>query len=88
MPIKCKVLQVLFRAALLPHPAVDGILTPATLASKSLVPLTGFVLYHLINPSKRAKRVFWDARFLSLAAVLGTGCTASYFLTGARGRIM
>lgn len=35
-----------------------------------------------VNPDKRARSVFWDARFLALAAVLGMGCTASYYVTG------
>ena len=73
---------MLFRAALLPHPATDGLLAPVSLISRSVLPLTGFVLYHLINPTERAKRVFWDWRFLVLAAVLGAGCTASYLISG------
>ena len=75
--------QVLFRAALLPHPAVDGLFTPSVLVSRSAIPLAAFVLYHLVNPSKRAKAVFWDWRFLSLAGLLGAGCSFSYLLTGA-----
>lgn len=35
-----------------------------------------------VNPDKRARTVFWDARFLALAALLGAGCTASYYVTG------
>ena len=74
--------QVLFRAALLPHPAVDGSLRAAVLTLRSALPLTAFVSYHLLNPTERAKKVFWDWRFLSLAGLLGAGCSASYLLTG------
>ena len=35
-----------------------------------------------VNPDKKTRAVFWDARFLTLAAVLGIGCTASYYVTG------
>ncbi len=52
------------------------------------VPLFGVLKEHdawvtiQVNPDKRARSVFWDARFLVLAAVLGMGCTASYYVTG------
>jgi predicted Abi (CAAX) family protease len=35
-----------------------------------------------VNPDKRARAAFWDARFLALATILGTGCTASYYVSG------
>ena len=35
-----------------------------------------------VNPDKKTRAVFWDARFLTLAAILGLGCTASYYVTG------
>ena len=35
-----------------------------------------------VNPDRRTRAVFWDARFLTLAAVLGMGCTASYYVSG------
>ncbi len=38
--------------------------------------------YVQVNPDKKTRAVFWDARFLTLAAVLGIGCTASYYVTG------
>ncbi len=35
-----------------------------------------------VNPDRRTRSVFWDPRFLTLAAVLGIGCTASYYVSG------
>lgn len=35
-----------------------------------------------MNPDKRARTTFWDARFLGLAAILGAGCSATYYVTG------
>lgn len=35
-----------------------------------------------VNPDRRTRAVFWDARFLTLATVLGIGCTASYYVSG------
>ena len=35
-----------------------------------------------VNPDRRTRAVFWDARFLALAAILGIGCTAAYYVTG------
>ncbi len=34
-----------------------------------------------VNPDRRTRAVFWDARFLTLAAILGIGCTAAYYVT-------
>ena len=75
-------LQVLFRAALLPHPRVDPFQPPLRYALSAALPLAIFVAYHLINPDPRARGVFTDWRFLSLAGALGAACTASYYLTG------
>jgi predicted Abi (CAAX) family protease len=46
------------------------------------LPLAFFVAYHLVNPSKRSREVFWDYRFLTLAGVLGAACSFSYWATG------
>ena len=35
-----------------------------------------------VNPDKRARTTFWDPRFLALAAILGAGCSATYYATG------
>ena len=35
-----------------------------------------------MNPDKRARTTFWDPRFLGLAAILGAGCSATYYATG------
>lgn len=75
-------MQVAFRAALLPHPALDGPVSPVTFAYKALLPWILFVAVHLINPIERLRRAFWDWRFLSMAAVLGIGCNATYYVTG------
>ncbi|EIE19729.1 hypothetical protein COCSUDRAFT_44554 [Coccomyxa subellipsoidea C-169] len=77
--------EAIFRAALLPHPSVNPKAFPASFSQFALtaaLPLAIFVAYHLVNPDKRARAVFWDARFLALAALLGAGCTASYYVTG------
>ena len=64
--------QAVFRAMLLTHPAVDGLAPGAArLAAAAALPLALFVGYHLVNPQERARRTFWDARFLALA---GAAC--------------
>ena len=35
-----------------------------------------------VSPDRRTRVVVWDARFLALAAILGAGCTAAYYVTG------
>ena len=35
-----------------------------------------------MSPDSRARSAFWDWRFLSLAAILGAGCSATYYATG------
>lgn len=73
--------ELLFRSALLPHPSVDGKLTPRAFACRSIIPLSLFVAYHLVNPRPQSRAVFYDVRFLSLSAVLGASCCAAYYLT-------
>ena len=81
-PAEMAALQALFRAALLPHPRVEALPAPSRYAMSAALPLAIFVAYHLINPDPRARGVFRDWRFLSLAGVLGTACTISYYVTG------
>lgn len=76
------VAQALFRSLLLPHPAVDGAVAWKPFLAKAVLPLTVFVAYHLVNPNKRSREVFWDPRFLLMATVLGAACTVSYHITG------
>lgn len=35
-----------------------------------------------MNPDKRTRTAFWDWRFLALAAILGAGCSTTYYVTG------
>jgi len=82
--------EAFWRAALLPHPGVDGVFIyqdPAT-PWICLAGLVGFVGMHVVNGvlvgrwDPRIKKTFLDPRFLILAAVLGVGCTGAYIGTG------
>lgn len=76
--------EMLFRAALLPHPAVDGSLAPwrTWAARQALLPLLAFVAYHLVNPRPQSRAAFSDPAFLAMVSVLGAACTAAYRLSG------
>jgi predicted Abi (CAAX) family protease len=77
--------EALFRAALLPHPAVDPPAAWATLlafAARAALPLAAFVAYHLANPRPQSRRLFSDVRVLSLAGLLGAACSVVYWVTG------
>ncbi|KAG2492645.1 hypothetical protein HYH03_009061 [Edaphochlamys debaryana] len=76
--------EAVFRAALLPHPAVDpaGALGPAAFARAAVGPLALFVVAHLANPRPQSRAVFQDWRFLALAGALGAACSAAYWATG------
>lgn len=84
--------EVIWRAAVLPHIAVDG---AAALAPAALVPwaacwLALFVLYHVpgsfllskLKVAPGAAETFLDWRFLVLATLLGSACTAGYLGSG------
>lgn len=73
--------ELAFRAALLPHPAVDGHISPSRFALSAVLPLALFISYHLINPRAESRKVFMDWRFLALAGVLGVSCSAAYYVT-------
>lgn len=65
--------QAIFRAMLLAHPAVDGVLPgPLRLAAAAAAPLGVFVAYHLVNPQPQARQTFWDWRFLTMAGASRT----------------
>ncbi|KAK9839317.1 hypothetical protein WJX81_007713 [Elliptochloris bilobata] len=75
--------EAVFRAMLLAHPSVDGVLPgPARLAVAAALPLAVFVAYHLANPQEQARQTFWNWRFLVMAGVLGAACTGAYHATG------
>eukprot|EP00884_Botryococcus_braunii_P010625 jgi/Botrbrau1/19564/Bobra.0035s0056.1 len=74
--------EALFRSLLLPHPLVDGTLAWKPFLRTALLPLAVFVAYHLVNPSKRSREVFWDPRFLVMASILGAACSVSYYVSG------
>ncbi|GFR46422.1 hypothetical protein Agub_g7927 [Astrephomene gubernaculifera] len=76
--------EALYRAALLPHPAVDppSALTLPAYSRAAVLPLLLFVASHLINPRRESRRAFRDWRFLTLAAALGVACTATHWATG------
>jgi len=74
--------EAVFRAALLPHPALEP--TVRLTAAASAAPLAVFVAWHVLNPAAppEARSAFLDTRFLTMAAVLGAACTAGYWMTG------
>ncbi len=76
--------EAFWRAALLPHPLVDGAAAsaPATFALRSATPLAAFVGMHLVNPRPESRRVFQDPVFLVMAGSLGAAASFAYWATG------
>ena len=73
--------QAIYRACLLPHPRVDSVQSLSAYVRASWLPLLVFVFSHVLNPRAMSRKTFQSWKFLSLAAVLGAGCTAVYWLT-------
>lgn len=68
--------QAVFRAMLLAHPAVDGVLPgPLRLAAAAAMPLGVFIAYHLVNPQEQARQTFRDWRFLTMAGASRPPCS-------------
>ena len=73
--------QAVYRAALLPHPTSDKLQSLEAYCQASWLPLLTFVASHVVNPRAACRQTFRSWEFLSLATVLGVGCTAAYWLT-------
>lgn len=75
--------ELLFRCLIIPHPQ-EGV-WGVTLLLWSSFSLMLFVLYHPLNARtlyKAGYPTFFNATFLSLAALLGMSCTCTYIVTG------
>lgn len=78
--------EVLFRVALLPHPAEQANL--ANLLGWGLLSTGLFVLYHPLAGASwypAGRRVFRDSRFLLPCTALGIVCAVAYGATGSLG---
>ncbi|MGL4554929.1 MAG: CPBP family glutamic-type intramembrane protease [Gemmataceae bacterium] len=75
--------ELAFRAALLPHPSEGWSVSGRAARAAAAVSL--FVLWHPLNAAlflPAARPLFYDVRFLALAAWLGACCAAVYLRTG------
>lgn len=75
--------ELFFRVILLPHPNENAALTAQW--GWSSLSLVLFILYHPLNAFlffAKGRKFFGSPLFLSLAALLGIGCTLSYLQSG------